>query len=432
MTLLGSQHDQVAVWDWLKWLPHIDVPGGLDGVGPARYLTSSPDALAALLGPTLSTRPLFDGIQLADAPQHLYRDRMAAGRMEVEELSSAMRQTGEFSHALPEGLFVSSIVIDHQMAAPLLKKVACMHAAATRLVVEDDDPWRAFEIVAAVGPHIGPFGLALAGLELLHGCLIGMQYLALQEQFGQPIDHGLQAHAQLTDPLRQRRAGNRHTVAFTDLFDAIQGQMIEIFLDQDPGMKPWGSQSAVDDRGRHRRGGDGFAAAAGILRADVANHKEAGRFNVELFADVLADLDQIRLALPAGAGFRFMPNLDAFQMVGEWLATGANTQSTRFGFRYRRFQFGFDRRQILIGVVFEQALLLGSECFALDAETQTFQVGQFEGEFLDFEFFGLQLCLVRRSLIHHVLCLRQEGGIKVQFGEFGEQIHGMDYTTQPH
>ena len=120
------------------------------------------------------------------------------------------------------------------------------------------------------------------------------------------------------------------------------------------------------------------------------------------------------------------------QVVGQWLAASANARRTWSDFRYRRFQFGFDRRQILIGVVFEQALLLGSECFALDAETQTFQVGQFEGEFLDFEFFGLQLCLVRRSLIHHVLCLRQEGGIKVQFGEFGEQIHGMDYTTQPH
>ena len=39
-------------------------------------------------------------------------------------------------------------------------------------------------LIAPVGPHIGPFGLALAGVELLHGCLIGMQYLALQEQFG--------------------------------------------------------------------------------------------------------------------------------------------------------------------------------------------------------------------------------------------------------
>jgi hypothetical protein len=65
-----------------------------------------------------------------------------------------------------------------------------MLTAATRLVVEHDDPWRAFQIVAAVGPHIGPFGLAFAGIKLLHRRFIGMQHLALQEQFGQPIDQG--------------------------------------------------------------------------------------------------------------------------------------------------------------------------------------------------------------------------------------------------
>lgn len=53
-----------------------------------------------------------------------------------------------------------------------------------------------------------------------------------------------------------------------------------------------------------------------------------------------------------------MPNLDALQMVGQWLAASANARRTWSDFRYRRFQqFGFDRRQILIGVVFEQALL---------------------------------------------------------------------------
>ena len=38
-------------WSWLKWLPHIDIPGQVDGVGPARYLTTDPDELVAMLGP---------------------------------------------------------------------------------------------------------------------------------------------------------------------------------------------------------------------------------------------------------------------------------------------------------------------------------------------------------------------------------------------
>ena len=103
------------------------------------------------------------------------------------------RASGLLSHIF--GGNITSVVIDHQMAAPRLEEIAVMLTAPTRLVVEDDDSRRAFEIIAAVGPHIGPFGLAFAGIKLLHWRFIGVQHLALQEQFGQPVDQGLQAHA---------------------------------------------------------------------------------------------------------------------------------------------------------------------------------------------------------------------------------------------
>jgi S-DNA-T family DNA segregation ATPase FtsK/SpoIIIE len=32
-------------WSWLKWLPHVDIPGEVDGVGPARNLTIDPSEL---------------------------------------------------------------------------------------------------------------------------------------------------------------------------------------------------------------------------------------------------------------------------------------------------------------------------------------------------------------------------------------------------
>ncbi|MBV8862078.1 MAG: type VII secretion protein EccCa, partial [Mycobacterium sp.] len=57
-------------WSWLKWLPHVDIPGELDGVGPARYLSTKPDELAALLDPALADRPAFTGGP-ADAARHL-------------------------------------------------------------------------------------------------------------------------------------------------------------------------------------------------------------------------------------------------------------------------------------------------------------------------------------------------------------------------
>ncbi len=42
-------------WSWLKWLPHVDIPGELDGVGPARFLSTDADELVARWGPRLST-----------------------------------------------------------------------------------------------------------------------------------------------------------------------------------------------------------------------------------------------------------------------------------------------------------------------------------------------------------------------------------------
>lgn len=48
-------------WSWLKWLPHVDVPGRVDGVGPARYLTTDAAELRELLAPALAGRASFSG-----------------------------------------------------------------------------------------------------------------------------------------------------------------------------------------------------------------------------------------------------------------------------------------------------------------------------------------------------------------------------------
>ncbi|MCV7150757.1 type VII secretion protein EccCa [Mycolicibacterium pyrenivorans] len=57
-------------WSWLKWLPHVDVPGQVDGVGPARYLATEPSALRRLLAPALAGRDRFTGNGAVDA-KHL-------------------------------------------------------------------------------------------------------------------------------------------------------------------------------------------------------------------------------------------------------------------------------------------------------------------------------------------------------------------------
>ncbi|QLL07983.1 type VII secretion protein EccCa [Mycobacterium vicinigordonae] len=67
---LASRDLETSDWSWLKWLPHVDIPGQVDGVGPARYLTTDPDELADLLGQALEDRPPFTG-RSVDALRHL-------------------------------------------------------------------------------------------------------------------------------------------------------------------------------------------------------------------------------------------------------------------------------------------------------------------------------------------------------------------------
>ena len=57
-------------WSWLKWLPHVDIPGQVDGVGPARYLSTDASELRSLLGPTLADREPYSG-ESSGAIRHL-------------------------------------------------------------------------------------------------------------------------------------------------------------------------------------------------------------------------------------------------------------------------------------------------------------------------------------------------------------------------
>lgn len=57
-------------WSWLKWLPHNDIPGEVDGAGPARYLAGDPARLRSLLAPVLDDRAPFGTADDASA-KHL-------------------------------------------------------------------------------------------------------------------------------------------------------------------------------------------------------------------------------------------------------------------------------------------------------------------------------------------------------------------------
>ncbi|KRD05819.1 secretion protein EccC [Mycobacterium sp. Root265] len=67
---LAAPDLEASDWSWLKWLPHNDVPGKADGVGPARYLATTADGLHGLLAPVLDERDAFTGAALASG-KHL-------------------------------------------------------------------------------------------------------------------------------------------------------------------------------------------------------------------------------------------------------------------------------------------------------------------------------------------------------------------------
>ena len=54
-------------------------------------------------------------------------------------------------------------------------------------------------------------------------------------------------------------------------------------------------------------------------------HKETRRLDVELFANVLADLSRIKSALAAGTRFPFVEMFQSRQMIGQRLTTSMRT-----------------------------------------------------------------------------------------------------------
>lgn len=160
--------------------------------------------------------------------------------------------------------------------------------------------------------------------------------------------------------------------------------MVGVLAGGHPGQQAGRGETAVDDRGGHRRGSDGLAGAAGVLRADVADDGETGGFDVQLFADILADLDEVLATWATGAAVRFVADFAARQVGRQRLAAGAYARRART--RRGVFDFGFERRLVGFQGLLEQVALCRREDFALHAVAQSLQVGEFQGEGLDLGF----------------------------------------------
>ncbi|RLU96577.1 type VII secretion protein EccC [Streptomyces griseocarneus] len=65
-----AERGAASYWEWAKWLPHVQVPGAVDGAGTRRLIGSEPGELEELLRPRLEGRARFsrDGQPVLDQP----------------------------------------------------------------------------------------------------------------------------------------------------------------------------------------------------------------------------------------------------------------------------------------------------------------------------------------------------------------------------
>ncbi|WP_181792893.1 type VII secretion protein EccCa [Streptomyces sp. WELS2] len=56
---VAAGREALAHWDWVKWLPHAQAPGAVDGAGARRLIGSDPRELEDLLATRLTGRPRF-------------------------------------------------------------------------------------------------------------------------------------------------------------------------------------------------------------------------------------------------------------------------------------------------------------------------------------------------------------------------------------
>jgi hypothetical protein len=368
------------------------------------------------------------------------RDRIGLRLVQLEILPPRMGEATELGHALAKDGLIPAEVINHQRSLPVRQEIARVHTRSTGLVVKDHNRRSGLQSIAHVRPEVSSFGLAVAGVQLLHGCFIGMQDRSFQQQHRQTVGQGLQRDADAAHPFGQGGTRQGHTIPRRDAFQAVQGEMVQVLTDDHPGQKSGRRHATVDHRRRNRCRRYGFTGTARILRTNVAMNEELRRLDVELLTDVFADEHQVLAALAAGTGLRFMAMLDARQMLGKGLPASALAFGT--GSRRRAFAFGLALRQFNFGGgdVAGQGLLkqvpnLLAECFALDAKAHPPQVRQFQRQGLDLgagsmefrvtpgDLFGSVLPRIVEQLAHRLRRAIRQGRIGDQAFKFNVQVH---------
>ena len=156
--------------------------------------------------------------------------------------------------------------------------------------------------VAHVHPEPPLAGLGAVAIEHRHDGVVGVDDLAREHAGLEVLVERREQVGRGGDPVAQGLARERDAVAGEDLALAVEREVIGVLRGDDLGEQP-GAGAALLDRRRGPLGRDHRALTrlTGVGEAHVLGDEQRGRLVVELFARLLADLDQARAAGRAGA-----------------------------------------------------------------------------------------------------------------------------------
>jgi hypothetical protein len=159
-------------------------------------------------------------------------------------------------------------------------------------------------------------------LEDLHAGFVAVDHRTVQQLLAQQVEQRLQVLAALDHPARQGLPRQVDAVAGQDLFEAVQRQAVDVLDGQQHRQHAGTGQALLDQLGWFV-GSDrwALAALAGVDLADVADHADLHRHDLELLADLFA-ADVLAAAAFAGQFVlgQFVDHLDARQLRRQRLA----------------------------------------------------------------------------------------------------------------
>ena len=178
----------------------------------------------------------FDGVERGDALDRFGCHRRGMRDMDLVELAPGMRPARDFVDiAVFIELLEASVSVGLKRTLVELQVLPWVLALAIWRVGEPygrRGPIARRPVIANIGPEPSGLGLAVAGREYRHWCVVGMQLAGSHDMIANRFDQWREQLAGCADPSGQRGAVEVDAFASVDLRLPIERLMIGILRDQ--------------------------------------------------------------------------------------------------------------------------------------------------------------------------------------------------------